>query len=277
MAMLAGGGGATRRVRPRRGEEQPSRRRRRQDVDDDEDDVIEVVDTPGPLIEELASDEEVASDEEAAAQATAPASRLATALPKKMPTRRPKPKPRVPPQARLMSRPWPRQCECLQQQPQHPTAASSSDPWHACSGGGGGGGGGGGAQTGDAQGAAPPLEEVGEGGERGGQGAKGDVLGGDPQTGPRAGRDGEKENKIKEGGWQRVFCLGMTSPLRASVFVCKVIAAVQAIQFQFPVQWPISSRQGGRKVMSNKREKILEASDHGSNHAFARRRRLARA
>ena len=61
------------------------RRRRRQDDDDDEDDVIAFVDTPGPLIEEIAPDEEVASDEEAAAQATAPASLLPIPQPKKRP------------------------------------------------------------------------------------------------------------------------------------------------------------------------------------------------
>ena len=40
-------------------------------------------------------------------------------------------------------------------------------------------------------------------------------------------------------------------------------------------------KKATQKVMSNKREKgrekILEASDHGSSHAFARRRRLASA
>ena len=36
-------------------------------------------------------------------------------------------------------------------------------------------------------------------------------------------------------------------------------------------------KKATQKVMSNKREKILEDSDHGSNHAFARRRRLASA
>ena len=37
--------------------------------------------------------------------------------------------------------------------------------------------------------------------------------------------------------------------MRASLFVFKAIAAVQASQFQFPVQWPISRREGGERVL----------------------------